>query len=158
MPESRNIGFIEEQKYNPNPPIFLGIGISSYANFRPLNNASFDIKSLLHLLSEKYQFEKEDSILLLDEKATKNGILSTLDDLNERLTLNDSLLIYYSGHSYFHPGLRSYYWVPFDAQSGETSSYINVSSLSEFFKRMSCKHIFLISDASLPQDFFITKR
>ena len=59
---------------------FIGIGISQYQNISKLPNAVKDVKDILKLLIEKYQFSKEKSILLFDEEATRENIIQLFDE------------------------------------------------------------------------------
>ena len=148
----------EDPKSKPAKSYFLGIGINKYHHLNILQNAVRDVQDLKEILTQKYQFEPENSITLIDEKATLDNIIETLDNLTRELTENDNLLIYYSGHSHFNRTLETSYWVPVDAKPGQTSRYISTSLLRDYIKAMSCKHIFLISDAALSGSLFVRAR
>jgi hypothetical protein len=80
----------------------LVIGISKYAN--PALNLSFaaaDAQSLSKVLTdpEVGAYKPENVRLLVDEQATRKNIVSALNTwLKNRVTADDSVVIFYSGH------------------------------------------------------------
>jgi hypothetical protein len=59
---------------------FFGIGINRYAHFKDLNNAVKDVQDMADLLTERYQFDLEQTTLLFDEAATRENIIAQLDE------------------------------------------------------------------------------
>lgn len=78
----------------------LLIGIDSYpllAGFN-LEGCVQDALSLANLLRERFLFAPEDVVLLLNEQATRDRILSALEDLAQRTGPDDVVVVHYSGH------------------------------------------------------------
>ncbi|MCO6494005.1 MAG: caspase family protein [Phaeodactylibacter sp.] len=130
---------------------FLGIGIDEYQDgqkFRKLHNAVKDVMDIGNLLNENYLIDKFE--FLLNDKATRRAIINTLHRLAIKLTENDKLLIYFSGHGYkeeLDSTLSFTFWVPVDAQHDDPSSVISNDAIIEYLKKIKARHIFLISDS-----------
>lgn len=134
---------------------FLGIGINTYKEFSPLNNAVKDIEDIKNVLLDGYDFTQDKAILLLNEEATKENIVEQLDHLAEAVKQEDKLLIYYSGHGHLnqHTGLG--YWIPYDAKKDKTSNYILNSTIRDYIKVIEARHILLISDSCFSGSLFV---
>ena len=77
----------------------LLIGIDKYPKDIPqLNNAVKDAIAFRNVLWEQYQFEPSQTIELFDEQATRSAIIRTFDDLIKRISDQDNLVFYFSGH------------------------------------------------------------
>ena len=125
-------------------PGFFGIGINKYKNYSNLNNARKDVEDVLNLLKERYDVSKYDT--LFDEKATRKNIMEYFQDLQARLTKQDKLIIYYSGHGYLNTKNRGF-WVPHDAISTRQHSLIYNFAIRSFIEDIKAQHILLISDS-----------
>jgi uncharacterized caspase-like protein len=89
----------------PKPPrkLALLVGISNYQRKGASDgwghlNTELDLELLQKVLIEKFKFEPADIIVLRDEKATRDGILSGLRDLAARTGKGDVVFFHYSGH------------------------------------------------------------
>ena len=89
----------------------LIIGIDKYKEVSPLHNAVKDSKAVCDVLIAQYAFEKSDLIELYNENATRENIIEAFDELSEKITQDDNLLIYYAGHGYYRRNLKLGYWV-----------------------------------------------
>jgi hypothetical protein len=76
----------------------LLIGINEYLELPDLRGAANDVERMRGLLIQRYGFEPENVTVLLNEQATRQGILTALDDLGERVGPEDTVWIHYSGH------------------------------------------------------------
>lgn len=65
---------------------------------RPIKTAVKDADSIEKVLLEKNGFKKENIISLKNEQATKSEILNAMRNLQNKVTPNDSLVIYISTH------------------------------------------------------------
>lgn len=77
----------------------LLIGIDDYpklGNRHRLDACRRDVELMDHLLKHQFEFTKTE--MLLDERATRGGILSALQGLLDELRPSDLLTVYYSGH------------------------------------------------------------
>ncbi|MCB0555334.1 MAG: caspase family protein [Phaeodactylibacter sp.] len=134
---------------------FLGFGIDNYPNFPKLENASRDVKQIAAVLQEQYQFDPEHVILLLNEEATRAGIINKLDEMVGLLSAENDLIIYYSGHGHLNPQTQKGFWIPFDAQPGSTADFIPNSTIKSYMEDIPAFHTFLISDACFSGSLFV---
>ncbi|HLF65697.1 MAG TPA: caspase family protein [Saprospiraceae bacterium] len=125
---------------------FLGIGINDYQEFPKLHNAIKDVEDIKQVLLSQYDFDPQYIIMLYDEAASIEGIIGTLDTLAEKLSKDDTLLIYYSGHGHLSQKELGY-WIPYDAKRGNTARYIANSRLRDAIATFDAQHVLLISDS-----------
>lgn len=125
------------------------IGISRYAdnNIVSLNTPAHDSLSLKKVFVEKYQFTQENAITLLNEDATRYGILRLFDELGKKISSKDNLVFYYSGHTWINSKRNEECILPFDSEHTE----IEFTSISfhEVIRELSsfqCKNILFIVD------------
>ncbi len=138
---------------------FLGIGIDEYIQPRwRLNNCVRDVTAVRDLLIEQYDFEKEDTKLLLNGEATFEGILRELDELFERMKdrPDDSLVLMYSGHGENYGGRGIGALIPADATS--KFSYLNLSHIKSLLDSFTCRHIVVIFDSCFSGLIFQQRR
>jgi uncharacterized caspase-like protein len=122
----------------------LIIGINNYKHVNKLKNAVNDAIVVDQVLRERYGFETR---LLIDEKATRDNIMKSLNDYRKQLTENDSLLIFYSGHGEFNKESETSYWLPIDADRDDNTKWLEARSISNQFKLISARHILIIADS-----------
>jgi len=120
----------------------LVIGNNDYDYLPKLQTASKDAKQVAAALADRYSFQTK---LLLD--ATRNDILRALNKFRKRLKENDSFLVYYAGHGEFDQTTSKAYWLPVDARSDEDTEWIIVDTITSNIKRISSKHILIVSDS-----------
>lgn len=132
----------------------LLIGIDHYKHWPALSNAVSDAVSFNQVLMDKYAFMPENITTVLDSNATRKNIYDSFKMLVEKITPNDNLIIYYSGHGHYDPVLGEGYWVPVDAGKGEESDYIPNGFINQFMKKINSKHTFLIADACFSGSLF----
>ncbi len=118
----------------------LIIGISDYDKWSNLKSPSKDAREIARLLTEKYDFKKENIALLTDEtkeKPTLATILSRLDKYMSELTEQDNLLVFFSGQS-TEDEKGETYWIPKDGSKRTKRTWLKHSDL--------CKDIFASGD------------
>lgn len=130
------------------------IGVNKYQSWPQLFNAVSDVKSVDEVLTSKYLFEPENVTLLVDEEATRANIYDALRSHIEKITPQDNLLIYYSGHGYFDKLLNEGYWVPVDGQRNDPSSYIPNAQILKIIENINSQHTFLVADACFSGSLF----
>ncbi len=82
----------------------LLIGIDAYAQVKPLVGSRSDVNNMAGFLTSDWGFADEEVMLLTDEAATREGILSTIESwLIEGTEAGDEVVLYYSGHGYQQP-------------------------------------------------------
>ena len=120
------------------------IGINKYKHLSGLRTAVNDAEEVKNVLKENYGFE---TLSLLDSDATRNNILRKINELRERLSPSDKLLIYYAGHGYFDESTKKAYWLPADAEKNDDTNWIMSDSITSNLKRIAAKHILIVSDS-----------
>ncbi|NWH05989.1 caspase family protein [Desulfobacter latus] len=79
----------------------LLIGVSEYPGLPPrsqLEGPVYDVAALKKLLVAELGFDPGNIVSLTDSQATKDRILSALDNLNKTTSPDDFVFIYFSGH------------------------------------------------------------
>ncbi len=144
------------QEYNPaNAKNYLVvIGINNYLYWPKLNNAIKDASDVASTLISKYNFEFDNIVMLKDEQATRSNIYNSMRGLIEKLTQQDNLLIYYSGHGYFDQLLNEGYWVPVEAHTNSNGDYISNTEILKIINNINSQHTFLIADACFSGSLF----
>lgn len=120
----------------------LIIGNNDYAGYPDLQTPAADAKSLEVLLRGRYGFKTK---LLLN--ANRHAIMSALNELNQKLTDKDNLLIYYAGHGEIDAKSQSAYWLPVDAEAGNTANWISSQSITEYLSIMQARHVMVVADS-----------
>jgi len=135
----------------------LLIGVNQYDHWGSLNNAVKDCQDIATVLTEEYQFSPDQVIRLYNGKATRENILETFESLQDIITPDDNLLIYYAGHGYYDEGSKLGYWVPVNARQDKIPDYIRNSTIHDYLKTIQSKHILLIADACYAGSLFVTR-
>lgn len=147
----KGISAISDEEFLPlfkGKNFFFGIGINTYRKeFSSLLNARKDVEDVCRLLIEHYYFDEDNTQLLLDEAANRANIIDELTAFRKKISENDRLLIYYSGHGYLDKESELGYWIPSDAERDRYSSYLPNSEVLSILKATKAKHILLISDS-----------
>ena len=120
----------------------LIIGNNNYKYVPKLQTPKKDAEDVAKFLKNNYGFETK---ILLD--ATRTDILNSLNEIRTKLTSNDNLLLYYAGHGIYDSQTGKAYWLPIDAQENNDTNWIIVESITSNIKRMSAKHILVVSDS-----------
>lgn len=76
----------------------LLIGIDRYPNFRQLAGCINDVEAMRQVLIDSFNFPESHVALLMDERATQEGIRGALKDLVQRVGPEDIVVVHYSGH------------------------------------------------------------
>jgi hypothetical protein len=148
MPEEKSI----RRMYNPQNSshqrgknFLLVIGIDKYIDpeVPRLNNAVRDTKRLTQILTESYGFELFGESLH-DEKATRTSILESIEKLEKELTVDDNLIVIFSGHGFRKS--ESGFIVPVDGKNDSTANYIDFASLKDRVNELKMHHFLFILD------------
>ncbi|MBK7873648.1 MAG: caspase family protein [Saprospiraceae bacterium] len=137
----------------------LAIAIDKYEHCAPLNNCVKDARAIVNVLSEKYNFAKENIIELYNPDATKRNIINKLNELSRKISKDiDNLIIYFSGHGEVEgedDDEQIGYLVPIESEKGFESDYIEYSLFKAKLNLIKTKHTFVIIDACFSGSFFI---
>lgn len=120
----------------------LLIGNELYSYLPELQTPIEDSHKIGQILSEKYGFEIE-----IIENASRENIIRSLSKYAQILGPEDNFLLYYAGHGYFDELSDLSYWLPVDAERNNDNNWILSNRVIGYLKRISSKHIALISDS-----------
>ena len=137
----------------------LGIAIDAYWEYKKLHNTKNDWALFKQSLKDNYHLDNGDICELIDSNATKFKILKTLENYSKEGSLSklreeDRLIIYFAGHGYIDE--HDYgYWIPVDAKKNfEPQDFIPNTEIRDCIRKMSCRHILLISDSCFSGSLF----
>ena len=120
----------------------LVISNQDYSKLTPLRTPHGDANALANILRRDYGFK----ITALRD-ANRAATLDALDQLVERLTPNDNLLIFYAGHGHLDKATGEGYWLPVTANPRRRSEWISNSDISDTLRATAAKHVLVISDS-----------
>lgn len=156
MPSLETLGLNE----NNIPKYYaLIMGVSIYQNTnKDLPNLDYpvlDAKKLADVLKSKYTFISENVQVL--ENPTRSEIIESLEQLSEKITQKDNLLVFYAGHGHWDKPKEFGYWLPSDADPVNKSQWIANSTLIDYLGAIKSKHTLLIADACFSGSIFKTR-
>ncbi|MBF0101186.1 MAG: caspase family protein, partial [Desulfobacterales bacterium] len=103
--------------------ILIGIDRYSDPKILPFNtSASKDILALDAILKEQYGFKNK---ILLNEQATKQGILNLLYDFSKKMEEDANILIYFSGNGELERLYNYGWWLTVDSKSDDVLTYLD---------------------------------
>ena len=104
------------------------------------------------LLVSEFYFPSKNTMLLLNDDATKDNILEAISDLTRMTEMNDRLLIYFSGHGATESlpnGGEKGYFLPVDSDPLDLPfSSISTEELQFISNAAKAKHILYLVDAT----------
>jgi len=132
----------------------LIIGVNEY--FDPaiphITTPLQDANNLYRTLTDNYTFRKDNINFI--KNPTKTELIEVLDNLMDKVTSNDNLLIFYSGHGWWDIETGTGYWLPSDAVAQKKETWIPNSTICAYLKEVNSKQVLLIADASFGGDIF----
>ena len=114
-----------------------------------------DATKLFDVLTTRYTFEKSNVTFL--KNATYVQMIQAFDDLSNRITKNDNLLVFYAGHGWWNELKNLGFWLPIDAKKSNTAFWIPNSRISDYMSSIKSKHTLLIADACFSGSIFKTR-
>jgi uncharacterized caspase-like protein len=123
----------------------LLIGIDGYSQLPPkdqLTTAINDARAVAQLLLEKYGFNVKTV-----SNAARATIFNELLQLRGQLTVNDRLLLYYSGRCHVDEMSKQGYWWASDANPADQASWIATTEVSDQLKAMRATQILVVADS-----------
>lgn len=136
-----------------NNHLFL-IGINKYKHHTNLESCVKDCNDFKDILIEKFDFELSNVYELYDEEATNKRIQDAFRAYIKKLTTDDNLVIYFSGHGEYDEVTNTSYWVTTD--SSDYTHSINNQQIVSFIDNLKCKHVFLISDSCFSNNLLLS--
>lgn len=117
---------------------------------QPIKDA-YQIKNIL----QDYSFDSENIILL--ENPGRDKIIDKFDQLSQKITKHDNLLIFYAGHGYWDERFKQGYWLPSNASKESRSKWLSNSTVRDYIRGIQAKHTLLVSDACFSGGIFKTR-
>ena len=133
----------------------LTIGINKYSNNIPiLNNAVRDAQEFERIMKTRYGVTQ--IVSLYDEEASLKNIVAAFDGLRNKLTKEDNLIIYFSGHGELVHNRG--YWIPVDAVGEQRITYLSNHEIRDLLADLKAHHILVIVDACFSGALFDRSR
>jgi len=120
-----------------------------------LNQPVQDANQIKSVLTNYYTFDS-DNILFL-KNPNRDKIIDTFDQLSQKITKDDNLLIFYAGHGYWDKRFRQGYWLPSNALKNSSSKWLSNSTIRDYIRGIPTKHTLLVSDACFSGGIFKTR-
>ena len=120
----------------------LVIGNEHYQKLPRLDTAIADAGEVADLLRKRYGF---DVTLLTD--ASRYQMMTAINQLTEKLTDKDNLLIYYAGHGELDRANLRAHWLPVDAEPNSDANWISSAILTDHLNRMAASHVLIVADS-----------
>ena len=120
----------------------LVIGNSRFQYWDSIDNAVRDAEAVAQILETKYGFQ---TTLLRD--VSRREMLSAFNDLRERLTPEDRLLVYYAGHGHLVEQIDRGYWIPTDAETQNNAQWILNEQITDYLQIIPSRQILVIADS-----------
>jgi len=135
----------------------LIIGNNEYLDLEipSLDEPVSDATKLFDVLTTRYTFEKSNVTFL--KNATYVQMIQAFDDLSNKITKNDNLLVFYAGHGWWNEIKSLGFWLPVDAKKTNTAYWIPNSRISDYMSSIKSKHTLLIADACFSGSIFKTR-
>ena len=135
----------------------LIIGNNEYQDLEipSLDEPVSDATKLFDVLTTRYTFEKSNVTFL--KNATYVQMIQAFDDLSNKITKNDNLLVFYAGHGWWNEIKSLGFWLPIDAKKTNTAYWIPNSRISDYMSSIKSKHTLLIADACFSGSIFKTR-
>ncbi len=135
----------------------LLIGVADYADPK-VNDLDYPLRDLARVkqvLTADYSFAAANVTTLTNP--TRERLVGELEQLAERLSADDHLLVFYAGHGYWDEARRQGYWLPSDARRASKTNWISNGELRDAIRAVRARHTLLISDACFSGSMFVTR-
>lgn len=124
----------------------LVIGLQQYHHWDSLQSPHRDARRLADILHQQYGF---DTTILLD--ASTREVLAAINDLRERTTEDDNVLIYFAGHGQLlradERELRRGYWLPVNAEIDRTTYWVPNSAINDHLALLDARSVLVVADS-----------
>ncbi len=122
----------------------LALVIGNHAYHSPLSKligAGNDAQAVATLLREQgYQVDQLDN-------ADRSAMVGALNRLIVSSEPEDSVLVFYAGHGYIHPGSSVGYWIPTDANVDDPRGWLSNIDIARFLANIPARQLLLVSDS-----------
>ena len=123
----------------------LVIGNQDYEKIENLDTPINDINAIANILENQYDFQVQKVI-----NADDVGIMEAINNINNLLTENDNLLIYYAGHgARLQSGnIESGYWLPTNAEAPPRDTFwVANEFVTRHLARINAKRVLVVADS-----------
>jgi len=79
--------------------------------------------------------------------ANRSSMIASLNRLIRTSEPDDSVLVFYAGHGYIHPGSSVGYWIPTDANVDDPRGWLSNIDIARFLANMPARQLLLVSDS-----------
>ncbi len=121
----------------------LLIANNEYEHWPDLRTPGNDVAVLDEILRQQYGFQ---TTVLSD--ATRGEIIDEIETMNDRLTDDDSLMIYYAGHGYLRED--GGYWIGTEATTGSRSGWLKYDAINDLIDSRggaAARHVLVVADS-----------
>jgi len=125
----------------------LVVGNEDYRVLPRLATAVTDARLVAQTLGQQYGFK-----VAVLTNASRYDILFAFNDLRQKLTDKDNLLVYYAGHARRDADGQQASWLPVDAEPGNAASWISHAAISEFLGAMTVRQVLVATDSCYASD------
>jgi len=125
-------------------------GISTYMDpsIDKLEGVKYDTPHMRDMLVGDCGYSASRITTLQDSQATKSAIRSALLQMSYRVSQDDTVVFYFSGHGYVYPaGYGTSYIEPYDSNPSYVDYDISTSELKSWLDGLHCKNVLVIIDA-----------
>lgn len=120
----------------------LLIGNDEYRHLPQLHTPIADVERIERVLRQRYGFHVRTL-----RNATRYETLSALNDLRERATSEDRLLVYYAGHGELDEANMRGHWLPVDAEPDNTANWLSNVDVTDILNVIRAQQILLVADS-----------
>ncbi|MCB9274326.1 MAG: SUMF1/EgtB/PvdO family nonheme iron enzyme [Lewinellaceae bacterium] len=160
MAKDSKKGIAVEEAERPAPQganYLLAVAINTYEHHPKLSNCVRDAERLVKVLQDRYGFHPEEVITLFDKAATAANLYKSLVLLSQKVTPQDNVVIYFSGHGFFDRSDQTGHLVPVEASEGAIWHYFSNANLVNRIRSINSFHTFLIVDSCFSGSLFASK-
>ena len=129
----------------------LIIGITEYEHVEQLNYGASDAEAIQKLLISQFDFPAKNTVLLINEEATKRNIIQSFSDIIKKAKRNDRVLIYFAGHGMTEDlpdGGEMGYLIPVDGKIVDLyMTSLEMGELKKIAIISKAKHLLYLVDA-----------
>jgi hypothetical protein len=148
------------QQANVGKQYSLFIAIDAYRFWPALKKPVADAREIRKILEDDYYLDKDGIIELYNQNATKEKIIETFENLQNKLTVHDSLFIYFAGHGHLDEASKQGFWIPVDGGTNRRAqeNWLPNNQVRGYIAGLKTIHVFLVSDACFSGDILNTTR
>ncbi len=141
----------------------IAIAIDEYTNSpsKNLKNCANDINSIVQILKTDYEYDPDDSEIIIYSKPEQTTLSYLYSSLNQEFfnaLESDRILLIFAGHGEYNEHLETGYWVCSDSNFDDPTTWFDLNILISFFSHSNAKNIAFISDSCFSGSIFTRYR